>query len=197
MQTTSMQTRPVILAITGASGIIYGIRALEIMRQIGIMTHLIISTTARSIITTETEWNLTDVIALTDGYYEPNNLEARIASGSYMTRGMIILPCSIKTLSSIANSYADNLISRAADVTLKEGRPLILAVRETPLHKGHLRLMSLAAEAGAIIFPPIPAFYHKPKSIDEIIDLTIGRILLRLGIDVPNRYEWAGSKNNE
>ena len=190
----SNQTKKIILAITGASGVIYGIRALEILRQLGIKTHLIISANARSIIKMETKYNITDVIALANTVYEPENIGARIASGSYVSHGMVILPCSIKTLSAIANSYADNLISRAADVTLKEGRPLVLVVRETPLHRGHLRIMNLAAEAGAIIFPPIPTFYHKPKSIEEIIDSTTGRILLRLGIEIPNRPEWAGNE---
>ncbi len=193
MVTDTNQTKRIILAITGASGVIYGIRALEIMNQIGIETHVIISKTARSIISYETCWNLSDLIALADNYYEPDNLAARIASGSYITHGMLILPCSIKTLSAIANSYTDTLISRAADVILKEGRPLVLAVRETPLHQGHLRIMSLAAEAGAIIFPPIPTFYNKPNSIEEIIDSAVGRILSRIGIEIPDRPQWAGN----
>ncbi len=197
VNTNSNQPKKIILAITGASGVIYGIRALEVLRKISIETHLIVSTTARLIISTETDWALSQLESLSINYYEPEDLGAKIASGSFTTQGMAIIPCSIKTLSAIANSYANSLITRAADVTLKEGRPLILVVRETPLHKGHLRIMSLAVDAGAIIFPPVPAFYQKPKTIEEIISSTVERILMRLGIEVPNRPEWAGINNNE
>jgi 4-hydroxy-3-polyprenylbenzoate decarboxylase len=180
-----------IVGISGASGMILGIRALEILRQIDeIETHLVISPAAKLTITQETDWQPKDVLALADVAYNYNDIGASIASGSFATRGMIVLPCSIKTLSAIANSYADNLLVRAADVTLKEGRPLILGVRETPLHRGHLRLMDQTAEAGAIIFPPMPAFYAKPKTIDEIVDNLVGRMLARMGVENHLYAKW-------
>lgn len=193
MPISSVPNKRIILAITGATGAIYGIRTLEIMRQIGIETHLIISRAARSTITAETEWSVENVIKLADKYYGPDEIGASIASGSFVRHGMLILPCTIKTLSAVANSYTSSLVSRAADVTLKEGRPLLLAVREAPFHAGHLRIMRLAASAGAIIFPPIPTFYNRPKSIEEVIDETISRMLLRIGIEIPGRKEWNGS----
>jgi 4-hydroxy-3-polyprenylbenzoate decarboxylase len=184
--------RRVVLAITGASGAILGIRALELLKQAGLETHLIISRAARQTITSETDWAVADVKALASACYEPQDIGARIASGSFVTEGMLVVPCSIKTLSGIANSYADNLVVRAADVCLKEGRKLILAVRETPLHVGHLRLMRQAARAGAIIFPPIPAFYGKAQSVDQLIDNLAGRILLRMGIENEHYHQWGG-----
>ncbi|HET7010974.1 MAG TPA: UbiX family flavin prenyltransferase, partial [Anaerolineales bacterium] len=124
--------------------------------------------------------------------YDRADLAAAVASGSFANRGMLIIPCSIKTLSAVANSYADDLIARAADVTLKEGRPLVLVVRETPLHRGHLRLMDLAARAGAVIFPPVPAFYARPETLDDIVTATVGRALLRMGLDNPGYMRWSG-----
>ncbi|MBI9046233.1 MAG: UbiX family flavin prenyltransferase, partial [Anaerolineaceae bacterium] len=147
----------IILGITGASGAILGIRTLEIMRKSGLETHLIISSAAMQTIEEETNWSLEQVKALADEVYENENIAGRIASGSFVTEGMLINPCSIKTLSAVATSYADNLINRAADVCLKEGRPLLLAVRETPFHAGHLRLMQDVVQAGAIVFPVIPS----------------------------------------
>ena len=181
-----------IIGITGASGAILGIRMLEALKSLPIETHLILSNSAPLTIQQETDWKVEDVLALAHVSYDYQNVGAAIASGSFHTQGMVIIPCSIKTLSAVANSYTDDLISRAADVTLKEGRPLILVVRETPYHPGHLRLMSEAASAGAIIFPPVPAFYIHPSSIDDMINNTVGRILARLGIKTDLYQEWQG-----
>jgi 4-hydroxy-3-polyprenylbenzoate decarboxylase len=181
-----------IIAITGASGAIYGLRALHLARQLALETHLTISPAARLTLTQETGTQLSDVLALASVVHEPHDIAASIASGSFLTRGMLVAPCSIKTLSAIANSFADDLIVRAADVCLKEGRPLLLMVRETPLHRGHLRLMDQAAAAGAIIFPPVPAFYGKPESLQDIIDASVGRALMRMGFDNPAYTRWTG-----
>jgi 4-hydroxy-3-polyprenylbenzoate decarboxylase len=182
-----------VVGITGASGAILGIRTLEALRPTPIETHLVLSGSAPLTIQQETDWRVEDVLSLADICYDFHDVGAAIASGSFATQGMVIIPCSIKTLSAVANSYTDDLISRAADVTLKEGRPLVLVVRETPYHPGHLRLMSEAAAAGAIIFPPVPAFYIHPHSMDEIINNTVGRILARFGIENDLYQEWQGS----
>lgn len=181
-----------VVGITGASGVILGIRLLELLRDTDIETHLVISSSGQINIQQETAWKVSDVYGLADLYYEEQDIGAKIASGSYTTMGMIIIPCSIKTLSAVANSYADDLIVRSADVTLKEGRPLVLVVRETPLHRGHLRLMDLAAKAGAIIYPPLPAYYKHPQSLEDIIDNIIGRVLARMGIENTWFQEWEG-----
>lgn len=185
--------RRLVVGISGASGAVLGIRVLEVLRQADIETHLIISAAARTTILQETDWKISAVMALAAYHYLPEDIGAAIASGSFHTDGMVVVPCSIKTLSAVANAYTDDLLSRAADVTLKEGRPLILVVRETPLHRGHLRLLSLAAEAGAVIFPPVPAFYARPGSVDELIDDTVGRILLRLGVENNLYLKWKES----
>jgi 4-hydroxy-3-polyprenylbenzoate decarboxylase len=182
----------VILALTGASGAILGIRALQRLRELRVETHLVLSAAARITIAQETDWKVSDVQALADVSHDPRDIGATIASGSFQIHGMIVIPCSIKTLSGIANSYADDLIVRAADVTLKEGRPLVLVVRETPLHRGHLRLMDLAARAGALIFPPVPAFYQRPATLDEMVDQTVARALQRLGLPDPGVTPWKG-----
>jgi 4-hydroxy-3-polyprenylbenzoate decarboxylase len=179
-----------IIGVSGASGAIYGIRTLQILRELGIETHLVISYTARQVIAMETDWRIPDLEALATRAYQPDDLAAPIASGSFHTDGMLVVPCSIKTLSGIANCYAENLLQRAADVCLKEGRPLLLAVREAPLHAGHLHLMSLAAQSGAIIFPPVISFYSKPVSLDEVIDQTVGRMLQRMGIENQFYRDW-------
>lgn len=184
--------RRLVVGISGASGVILGIRLLELLRNTDVETHLVISPAAWLTINQETEWKVSDVIALADHYYKDQDIGAAIASGSFTTLGMVIIPCSIKTLSAVANSYADELMARAADVTLKEGRPLMLVVRETPLHRGHLRLMDLAAQAGAVIFPPLPAFYARPQTMDEMIDNIVGRVLRRIGIDNPWFHQWEG-----
>ena len=181
-----------IVGITGASGVIYGIRALEMLRAAEYETHLILSPAGRATIAQETSWSISDVEALATVRHDHRDVGASIASGSFRTRGMLVAPCSIKTLSAVAHSYSTDLLSRAADVCLKEGRPLLLMVRETPLHKGHLKLMLAAADAGAIIFPPVPAFYGRPQSLDDVINATVGRALARLGIDNQGYAEWKG-----
>jgi 4-hydroxy-3-polyprenylbenzoate decarboxylase len=181
-----------IVGITGASGAILGIRLLEALKSTAFETHLVLSKSAPLTIQQETDWRVEDVVSLADMSYDFHDIGSAIASGSFTTVGMVIIPCSIKTLSAVANSYSEDLISRAADVTLKEGRPLLLVVRETPYHPGHLRLMSEAAAAGAVIFPPVPAFYIRPNSLDEIINNTVGRILARLGIRTDLYQEWRG-----
>ncbi|MEN8173316.1 MAG: UbiX family flavin prenyltransferase [Chloroflexota bacterium] len=186
----SPDQRKLIIGMSGASGAVLGIRALEALRAVDIETHLVISPAAKMTITQETDWKVSDVLALADRTYQHQDIGAAIASGSFETMGMLVLPCSVKTLSSIANAYNENLLTRAADVTLKEGRPLLLALRETPLHRGHIRLMDLAAQAGAIIFPPLPAFYSRPESISEMVDGLVGRILARVGIENDLYRRW-------
>jgi 4-hydroxy-3-polyprenylbenzoate decarboxylase len=185
--------RPLIVGITGASGVILGIRLLEALKVSPIATHLILSDSANLAIEQETDWSVEDVKSLAGEVYEFHNIGAEIASGSFSSMGMVIIPCSIKTLSAVANSYADDLIARAADVTLKEGHPLVLVVRESPYHAGHIRLMGEAAAAGAVIFPPVPAFYTHPKSVDEIINNIVGRVLKRLGIENELYQAWQGA----
>ena len=189
-----------IIALSGASGQIYGIRLLEVLRaarQEGaadppIETHLVLSEAAGITITQETSYTPRQVEALADVVYRQRDIGAAIASGSFDTLGMVVAPCSIKTLSAIANCYSSDLLSRAADVQLKEGRPLLLLVRETPLHLGHIRLMAQAVEAGAIIMPPVPAFYSRPQTVDDIVNGTVGRMLARLGIENALYYRWLG-----
>lgn len=176
-------TAPVIVGISGASGAVYGVETLRMLKELAIPTHLVISELGARTISIETEHSVDDVRAMADQTYNIKDLAAAISSGSFKTAGMIVAPCSIKTLSGIANSFSMNLIVRAADVTLKEYRPLVLLVRETPLHKGHLRLMSQAADAGARIMPPVPAFYNQPKTLDDIVRHTAGRAIDLLGID--------------
>ncbi len=173
----------IIVGITGASGALYGVRSLQLLREKGVETHLIISAAGRQVLEMETEYRAEDVMAMAARTFDDKDLAAPVASGSYLTAGMVIAPCTMKTLSGVAHSYAGNLIERAADVTLKEKRRLVLVVRETPLHKGHLRLMTQAADMGAHILPPIPAFYHRPSSIEDIIDQTVGKILDFFGIE--------------
>lgn len=185
-----MNQKRLVVGITGASGVILGIRLLEVLRSMAVEVHLVISPAAKATIAQETTWKISDVLALAEVVHNHADIGASIASGSFSTSGMVVAPCSMKTLSGIANSYAEDLISRAADVMLKEGRPLLLVVRETPLHRGHLRLMSLAAEAGAIIFPPVPAFYARPQSMEEVIDNLVGRILSRLGFENDLYLKW-------
>ncbi|XWY20257.1 UbiX family flavin prenyltransferase [Bisgaard Taxon 45] len=166
-----------IIGLSGASGAIYAIRLLEVLKPLeDIETHLIISNAAKQTIAAETYYSIQEVKALADVNYDVRDIGAAISSGSYRTLGMIILPCSIKTLSGIAHSYTDDLITRAADVCLKERKPLVLCVRETPLHLGHLRLMTQAAEIGAQITPLMPAFYHHPKSVQDIVDQSVNRL---------------------
>lgn len=180
------------MGITGASGVIYGIRLLEALQLTQVETHWVLSKVARVTIAQETEYKVSQVEALAHTSYLPDDIGAAIASGSFATRAMAVLPCSMKSLSAIATSYSADLWARAADVTLKEGRPLVLVVRETPLHLGHLRLMAQAAEAGAVIMPPLPAFYSHPRTIQDIVDQTVGRVLARLGIESDLLKVWNG-----
>jgi 4-hydroxy-3-polyprenylbenzoate decarboxylase len=169
--------------MSGASGVIYGVRLLSELKAQNVETHLVISKAGEQNIQIETDYSIKEVKQLASHVYAPDERGARIASGSFLTDGMVVIPCTIKTLSGIANSYAENLLIRAADVTLKENRKLVLVVRETPLHKGHLKLMAKAADYGACILPPVPSFYHFPKSIDDIINQTVGKILDYFGIE--------------
>ncbi|MBN6711257.1 UbiX family flavin prenyltransferase [Haemophilus haemoglobinophilus] len=181
----NLKKQRLIIGITGASGAIYAIRLLQILKPLPyIETHLIISQAAKQTIALETEFSVQQVRELADQVYDIRDIGAAISSGSYRTLGMVILPCSIKTLSGIAHSYTDDLITRAADVCLKERKPLVLCVRETPLHLGHLRLMTQAAEIGAQITPLMPAFYHKPTSLDDIINQSVNRLCDQFGIEL-------------
>ena len=190
-----MGKRKIIIGISGASGTIYGVRLLETLQSYSeIETHLVISNIAKEIIQHESGRDPDEVLSLADIVHPINNLGAAISSGSFLTEGMIIAPCSIKSLSGIANSYNDNLLVRAADVCLKERRKLIIVLRETPLHLGHLELMTKVTQYGATLLPPIPSFYHNPKTIDDIVDHTIGKVLDNFGI-VHNLFQrW---KNEE
>ncbi len=185
-----------IVGISGASGAIYGVRLLQVLRDVaGVETHLVMSQAARQTLSLETDLSLRDVQALSDVVHDARDIAASISSGSFKTAGMVILPCSIKTLSGIVNSYTDTLVTRAADVVLKERRPLVLCVRETPLHLGHLRLMTQAAELGAVNMPPVPAFYHRPQTLDDVINQTVNRVLDQFDIDLPEDLftRWQGA----
>jgi len=183
---------PIIVAITGATGAILGIETLRALKDLKIPTHLVVTESGALTLTYETGLTLEDARQLATKTYTNKDVGAAIASGSFRTAGMIVAPCSIKTLSGIANSFADNLVIRAADVCLKERRPVILMVRETPLHKGHLELMSRACDYGCTIAPPMPAFYTKPQSIDDIVRHTVGRSLDLLNIKHDLVKPWTG-----
>ena len=181
---------PIIVGISGASGAIYGIRLLETLRDKKIPVHLIVSKSAALTLKEETDVSIDHVRGLAQATYQNSDIGAAISSGSFRTRGMVIAPCSIRTLSDIAYGTTDSLLSRAADVTLKERRRLVLVVREAPLHAGHLRSMLAATENGAVIVPPVPAFYHRPKTIDDIVNQTVGRCLDLFDIDVGLVKRW-------
>ncbi|MCW5698514.1 MAG: UbiX family flavin prenyltransferase [Rhodospirillales bacterium] len=183
---------PLVVAITGATGVVYGLEVLKALQRLAIPRHLIVSEMGIQTLAIESHLSFGDVKALADVTHNVKDLAASVSSGSFRSRGMIVAPCSIKTLSGIANSDSLNLVIRAADVTLKERRPLVLMVRETPLHLGHLRLMTAACEMGAIIMPPLPSFYHKPETIDDIVQQSVGRALDQLGIDHDLTERWAG-----
>jgi 4-hydroxy-3-polyprenylbenzoate decarboxylase len=183
--------RRLVVGISGSSGVVYGLRLLECLRSLGSHeVHLIVSEAAERTMAIETPGRAADLRSLCDVLHRNENLAASIASGSYRTEGMIVIPCSIKTLSGIANSYADTLMVRAADVVLKERRKLVLVVRETPLHKGHLELMLRATDYGAVILPPVPAFYPGPATLEDIVDQTVGRALDCLGIEHDLLRRW-------
>lgn len=184
----------VIVAITGASGAIYGIRALELLRGVAdVETHAIVTSSAHRTIVHETTHSVEEVRALADHLHHPRDIGAAVSSGSFHTEGMLVAPCSVKTLSGIANSYNDELVVRAADVCLKERRRVVLLLRETPLHAGHIDLMARATANGAIIMPPVPAFYALPESIDDIVTQTVSRALELLNVEVPGIKRWDGS----
>lgn len=186
----------IVVGISGASGVIYGVKMLALLKNTEFETHLIISESGKVNIEIETDLKLSEVEAMASFVHNNKEMTAPLASGSFITEGMVVVPCTIKTLSAIANSYDENLLVRTADVTLKEKRKLVLVVRETPLHKGHLKLMAQAADLGAHILPPIPSFYHKPKTIDDIISQTIGKIFDYLGIEHRLFQRWGEGKKD-
>ncbi len=181
-----------ILGITGATGVIYGVRLLEVLRQLGVETHLVVTSAAKQAIAYETSYTVAQVQALASQVYSERDVGAAISSGSFRTGGMIVAPCSLKTLSGIANSYDENLVVRAADVALKERRRLVLLLRETPLHLGHLRLMTAVTEYGAVVMPPVPAFYTRPKTVEDIVNQTVGRVLDQFDLDADIFARWQG-----
>lgn len=181
----------IVIGISGASGAIYGIRALELLRQMGIETHLVVTRAGQMTLAHELDMRPADIKGLADVLYSPNDIGAAIASGSFQARGMLVAPCSIKSLSEISSGITGGLLSRAADVTLKERRPLVLMVRETPLHLGHLRSMAQVSEMGGIIMPPVPAFYAKPKTIAEMVEHSVGRMLDLVGLDSGTVARWS------
>jgi 4-hydroxy-3-polyprenylbenzoate decarboxylase len=186
-----------IVGISGATGAIYGIRLLEVLAKSSMETHLIITEAAQKTILMETDWKLEKVRSLAKVVYDIQDIGANIASGSFQSEGMVVIPCSIKSLSAIANSFNVNLLIRAADVTLTERHKLVLAVRETPLHKGHIELMLRVTDMGATLLPPIPAFYFHPKTIDDLVNHTVGKVLDLLGINHHLFERWGSPKLKE
>jgi flavin prenyltransferase len=184
----------IIVGITGASGVIYGVRTLETLHKLGMETHLIISRSGVRNLDIETEYTIDDLQNMASYVHDFEDVSASVASGSYHMDGMIVAPCSVKTLSAIANSYNENLLVRAADVTMKERRKLVLIVRETPFHEGHLELMTRVTRMGGIIMPPVPAFYHMPKTIDDIINQTVGKALDQFSVDAHMFNRWGKDK---
>ncbi|MDQ0325893.1 4-hydroxy-3-polyprenylbenzoate decarboxylase [Rhodopseudomonas julia] len=179
-----------VVGISGASGVIYGVRALDLLRELDVEVHLVMTKSAQITLAHETDLKVADVHARADVVYKPEDIGAAIASGSFRTEGMLVAPCSIRSLSEIAWGVTAGLLSRAADVVLKDRRRLVLMVRETPLHLGHLRAMIQATEAGAIIMPPVPAFYAKPRSLDDMVEQSVARALDLLGIDSDRVRRW-------
>lgn len=190
-ETTPVKDR-LAVGISGASGVIYGIRLLDALRDLGIESHLVISKAAQLTLDLETNFTLKSVLAKADYHYPAGDVGAAIASGSFPVKGMVVAPCSIRSMSEIATGVTASLLTRAADVTLKERRPLILAVRETPLHLGHLRTMTALTEMGAIIMPPVPAFYAAPHSLEDLVDHFVGRILDCFGYNWSKAKRWTG-----
>ena len=189
-----MEKLPLLVGITGASGVIYGIRMLEALRALGVETHAMISRSAEITLASETTLKLADLHKLADHVHPVADISAQPASGSFRTRGMVVAPCSVRTMSEIATGVTSSLLTRAADVTLKERRRLVLMVRETPLHTGHLRTMTALSEMGAVIAPPVPAFYTNPASLDEMVDHTIGRVLDLFDLNHDGVKRWTGPK---
>lgn len=190
--------RRIVVGISGSTGSIYGIRLLQQLRGTeGLEIHLVVSTPAKRTLVEETDFSVKDVESLAHVVHDDRDIGAPLASGSFKTAGMVIAPCSVKMVSALAQCHADTLIARAGDVTLKEGRTLVAVVRETPLHAGHLRQMLALAELGGVILPPMPAFYHRPKTLDDVVNHTVGRILDRLGIAHDLVPEWQGLGRRE
>ncbi|MDO8478624.1 MAG: UbiX family flavin prenyltransferase [Candidatus Rokubacteria bacterium] len=182
-----------VVGMSGASGAIYGIRVLEVLNRAGVETHLVMSNSARRTVALETDHGVGSVLKLATHVHDVDDVGACISSGSFKHDGMVIAPCSIKTLSAVANSFNSNLLCRAADVTLKERRKLVLMIRETPLHLGHLRLTTQITETGAVLVPPIPAFYHRPKTLDDLINQLVNKALEQFGMDVNLLNRWTGA----
>lgn len=194
---TASQKPRLIVGLSGSSGLPYGIRLLEVLRKLGTHeVHLILTDAAKLNISVETDWRAKDVEALADVTHNVMNISASIASGSFRTEGMIVAPCSIRTLSAITHSFADNLLVRAADVTLKERRRLVVMPREAPLHTGHCKLLFEASQLGIIVFPPMPTFYSRPRTIDDMVNTTVGRVLDLFGIDASLVKRWTGVEGN-
>lgn len=189
------QAQRIIVGISGASGAIYGIRLLDLLTKAGLETHLVVSRAARSTIAAETDQSLGEVLARAHRHYAPEDMGAAISSGSFQTIGMIVAPCSVRSLAEIAHGVTTSLLTRAADVVLKERRKLVLMVRETPLHLGHIRAMAAVSEMGAIVAPPVPAFYNRPPDLNAVIDHSLGRVLDLFGIDSGGVRRWSGMKD--
>jgi 4-hydroxy-3-polyprenylbenzoate decarboxylase len=187
---TDVQSRQLVVGISGATGIAYGVRALELARQLGVQTHLVVTPAGQQTRAYETDLSAAELASMADVAYRPADIGAAIASGSFRTAGMLVAPCSARTLSAIAYGNGDNLLTRAADVTLKERRRLVLMVRETPLTLAHLRAMSAVTEMGGIVMPPVPAFYLRPMSLDDLVEHSVGRALDLLGFEVPSLSRW-------
>ena len=185
--------RRIVVGISGASGAIYGVRLLALLRTLDVESHLVVSRSAQITLQQELDMSLADLKPLADVHYPNADIGAAISSGSFHVDGMIVAPCSIKTLSEIATGCTSSLISRAADVMLKERRRLVLMVRETPLHAGHIRSLAAVTEAGAIVYPPVPAFYAKPATLEQMVDHTLGRVLDLFDLDAPTVRRWSGT----
>jgi len=193
---TTHQQRRIIVAITGASGAIYGIRLLQVLAHLGVETHLVLSDAAKITLTSETDLSVGEVQSLAAVVHHSKDIAASISSGSFQTEGMIVAPCSMRTLAEISTGVTTSLVSRAADVVLKERRRLVLLVRETPLHLGHLRSMVQVTEMGAVVMPPVPAFYQRPASLDDVIHHTVNRCLDLFQMAPPDTYRWQGLNEN-
>jgi flavin prenyltransferase len=192
MQSRVIPPRRMVVGISGASGVVYGVRLLQLLRQLEIESHLVMSRSAQVTLAHESDYSVADVRAMASVAYTNSDIGAAISSGSYPVMGMIVAPCSVKTLSEIATGITGALLPRAADVMLKERRRLVLMVRETPLHLGHIRSMAAVTEAGAIVYPPVPAFYANPESIEDMVDHTLGRVLDLFGLEASTVRRWGG-----
>lgn len=193
MKSTSAARRRLVVGISGASGVIYGVRLLRLLRDLEVESHLVVSRSAQVTLAQETQMRLADLQALADVNYPNTDIGAAISSGSFRVDGMIVAPCSIKTLSEVATGCTGSLLSRAADVTLKERRRLVLMVRETPLHAGHIRSLAAVTDAGAIVYPPVPAFYARPETLEQMVDHTLGRVLDLFDIESRTVRRWSGT----